>query len=154
MPKQSPSVQDQVSDRELFTFRILNARREKVFMAFSNPDHLMQWWGPKGFTNTFYEFDLRPGGSWRFIMHGPDGTNFQNESVFVDVVPPERVIFKHISHPKFEMTITFEEQNGKTRIGWHQVFETADERQRIAKFAIEANQQNLDRLEKQLIKLT
>jgi len=141
---------DTVSERELRTSRVLDASRERVFRAFSDPSQLVQWWGPKGFSNTFSEFDLRPGGAWRFVMHGPDGANFPNESVFVEVVPPERVVFKHISSPQFEMTITFEEYAGKTRIGWRQVFNTAAERQRVAKIAVEANEQNLDRLTAQL----
>ena len=79
-------------------------------------------------------------------MHGPDGANFPNESVFVEVVPPERVVFRHESRPRFEMTITFEEHDAKTRVGWRQVFDTAAERDRIATFAVQANEQNLDRL--------
>jgi uncharacterized protein YndB with AHSA1/START domain len=138
------------SDRELVTSRVLNARREQVFRLFSTPAHLAHWWGPKGFTNTFHEFDFRPGGTWRFIMHGPDGIDFQNESTFVEVVPPERIVIKHINNPKFELTISLKEENGKTRIGWQQVFNTAEERERIAKYAVDANEQNLDRLEKEL----
>jgi uncharacterized protein YndB with AHSA1/START domain len=141
---------DEKSERELFTFRVLDAPRERVFRAFSDPSQLVHWWGPKGFHNTFHEFDFRPGGTWRFIMHGPDGANFPNESVFVEVVPPERVVLKHISGPQFEMTITFDELGGKTRVGWRQVFDTVAECQRVAKFALEANEQNLDRLAMQI----
>jgi uncharacterized protein YndB with AHSA1/START domain len=147
MNKQPPNL---ISDRELVTSRVLNASRERVFRAFSNPDHLVNWWGPKGFTNTFDEFDFRPGGTWRFIMHGPDGTDFQNESTFVEVMPPGRIVIKHINNPKFELTISLKEDNGKTRIGWRQVFNTTEERQRIAKYAVDANEQNLDQLEKEL----
>jgi uncharacterized protein YndB with AHSA1/START domain len=83
-------------------------------------------------------------------MHGPDGTDFQNESTFVEVMPPERIVIKHINNPKFELTISLKEDNGKTRIGWRQVFNTTEERQRIAKYAVDANEQNLDQLEKEL----
>ena len=65
-------------------------------------------------------------------MHGPDGTDFQNERTFLEVVPPERVVIKHINNPKFELTIKSKEENGKTRIGWRQVFNITEERQRIA----------------------
>lgn len=116
------------------------------------PEQLAKWWGPNGFTNTFHEFDLRPGGRWRFVMHAPDGANFQNESVFVEVAPPERVIFRHESRPRFEMTITFADQDGKTLVGWRQVFDTAAERERVAKFAVPANEQNLDRLAAQVLR--
>lgn len=141
---------ESTADCELFTSRSLDAPRERVFTAFSDPARLARWWGPKGFTNTFHEFDLRPGGAWRFVMHGPDGTNFTNESVFVEVVPPERVVFNHLSRPRFQMTITFEDEGGKTRVGWRQVFPTPDECRRVAKFAVEANEQNLDRLAREL----
>ena len=147
------TVADSTVDRELVTSRVIDAPRERVFRAFSDPSHLAQWWGPKGFTNTFHEFDLRPGGAWRFIMHGPDGGNYPNESVFVEVVEPERVVFQHVSAPHFEMTITFAEEGGKTRIGWRQMFNSAGERERIARLAVEANEQNLDRLEAELKKM-
>lgn len=135
------------SDRELFTSRLMeDTRRERAFAAFSDPSQLARWWGPNGFTNTFQEFDLRPGGSWRFIMHGPDGAQYPNHSEFVQVAPPERVVFNHVSVPQFEMTITFDEQEGGTVIGWLQRFESAEACQRVAKFAVAANEQNLDRL--------
>jgi len=66
-----------------------------VFKAWTDPDHPAHRWGPKGFTNTFHEFDLRPGGIWRFLMHGPDGVDFKNKSVFVEVVKPEAKMARH-----------------------------------------------------------
>jgi uncharacterized protein YndB with AHSA1/START domain len=143
------SVDDPIADRELVTSRVIDAPRDRVFGAFSDPHQLACWWGPNGFTNTFEEFDLRPGGKWRFVMHGPDGRHFPNESLFGEVVPPHRVSFRHISAPQFDMTISFEDQGDKTRVHWRQVFTTSAERQRIATFALEANEQNLDRLARQ-----
>jgi uncharacterized protein YndB with AHSA1/START domain len=134
------------ADREFVHSRVIDVPRERVFKAFSDPAHLARWWGPQGFTSTFHEFDFRPGGAWRFILHGPDGKNYPNESVFVEVVEPERVVFEHMSGHHFQMTITFSAQGAKTVVGWRQVFDTAAERQRIAPFVIEANEQNLDRL--------
>ena len=134
------------TDRVLVTSRVVDAPRERVFQAFSDPSRLAQWWGPKGFSNTFQDFDFRPGGTWRFVMHGPDGGNYPNESVF-EVIEPERVVLRHVSAPQFELTITFAEEAGGTRIGWRQLFNSAEERERIARFAVEANEQNLDRLE-------
>jgi uncharacterized protein YndB with AHSA1/START domain len=153
MENERPHDDDSGSDRALVTSRVIDAPRDRVFRAFSNPAHLVHWWGPKGFTNTFDEFDLRAGGKWRFLMHGPDGENFPNESVFVEVIPPERVVFKNISGPEFEMTITFEEYDGKTEVGWRQLFNTSAEFERVAKFAVEANEQNLDRLAKQVVQV-
>jgi uncharacterized protein YndB with AHSA1/START domain len=134
------------ADREFVHSRLIDAPRERVFRAFSDPVHLARWWGPKGFASTFRAFDLRPGGAWRFVMHGPDGVDYPNESVFVEVVAPERIVFEHVSGHHFRMTITFAAQGAGTLVGWHQVFDTAAERQRIARFVIEANEQNLDRL--------
>ena len=74
--------------------RLFSASREDVFQAFSNPERLALWWGPKGFRNTFKEFGLRPGGMWRFVMHGPDGSDYENVSEFIEVVPPQRIVFR------------------------------------------------------------
>jgi uncharacterized protein YndB with AHSA1/START domain len=133
-------------DREFVHSRLIDVPRERVFKAFSDPVHLARWWGPHGFSSTIHEFDLRPGGAWRFVMHGPDGTDYPNESVFVEVVAPERIVFEHLSGHHFQMTITFAAQGARTLVGWRQVFDTADERQRIAGFVTDANEQNLDRL--------
>jgi uncharacterized protein YndB with AHSA1/START domain len=134
------------TDRELATSRLIDAPPERVFKAFSDPLHLAQWWGPNGFTNSFDEFDFRPGGRWRFVMQGPDGRKFVNESLFLEIVASERVVLRHESAPQFELTITFQQMGAKTVVGWRQVFNTESERDRIAQFALQANEQNLDRL--------
>jgi uncharacterized protein YndB with AHSA1/START domain len=141
------------ADREIVTTRVLNAPRELVFKAWTDPDQLVQWWGPKGFTNTFHEFDLRPGGIWRFVMHGPDGVDYQNKSVFVEVVNPERIVFDHVSGPRFQVVATFAEQAGKTTLTFRMRFESAAECDKVKAFAVEGNEQNFDRLEAQLAKM-
>jgi uncharacterized protein YndB with AHSA1/START domain len=142
---------ESTADREFFHSRLIDAPRERVFKAFAEPAHLARWWGPNGFTNTFERFELRPGGTWRFVMHGPDGKDHPNESVFVDVVAPERVVFEHFSGHHFVMTLTFTAQGDKTLVGWRQVFDTASHRERIAKFVVEANEQNLNRLANEVL---
>lgn len=151
MSARPPAPQEPESKRELATSRLIEAPRERVFAALSDPARLARWWGPKGFRNTFQEFDLRPGGRWVFVMHGPDGRDYPNQSVFVEVKPPKRVVLRHVSSPRFEMTITFEDERGRTRVGWRQLFETAAERTRVARFAEVANEQNLDRLAAELL---
>ncbi len=99
MAEQKADPAGALNAREIVSTRILDAPRERVFKAFADPDHLMHWWGPKGFSNTFHEFDFRPGGTWRFVMHGPDGIDYQNKSVFVEIVMPERIVFAHVSGP-------------------------------------------------------
>jgi uncharacterized protein YndB with AHSA1/START domain len=142
-----------MSDREIVTTRLLDWPRERVFRTWTDPAHLARWWGPKGFTNTFHEFDLRPGGLWRFVMHGPNGADYQNKSVFAEIVPPERIVFDHISGPKFRATAIFAEEADKTKLTFRQLFETAAECDKVKGFAVEANEENLDRLEAQLAKV-
>lgn len=138
------------SAREIVTTRVVDAPRDRVFGAWTNPDQLARWWGPEEFTNTFCEFDLRPGGAWRFVMRAPDGIEYQNESVFVEIAAPERIVFRHITGPCFLVTVTFEDVDGKTRVTFRQAFESAAQRDKVAAFAVEANEQNLDRLEAEL----
>src|SRR2546427_2533008 len=138
--------------REIVSTRVVGAARELVFKALTDPDHLVHWWGPKGFTNTFQDFDMRPGGIWRFVMHGPDGVDYKNKSVFVEVVKPERIVFQHVSGPQFQVTATFAEQAGKTRLTFQMLFEIAAECDKVKVYAVEANNQNLDRLEAELAK--
>jgi len=133
---------------EIVSTRVFAAPRELVFEAFSNPDHLMHWWGPKGFANTFSEFDLRPGGAWRFTMHGPDGVDYQNAKDFVEVVKPERIVFQHLRPMhRFQMTMTFVELSGKTELTWRMLFESTTETIKLKSFITEANEQNVARLE-------
>ena len=141
------------SDREIVSTRGFNAPRELVFKAWTDPDHLVHWWGPQGFTNTFHEFDLRPGGTWRFVMHGPDGTDYQNKSVFSEIVKPERIVFDHVSGPRFQVTATFADQAGKTRVTFRMLFKTAAECDKVKAYAVQANEQNFDRLEAHLAKM-
>ncbi|HEX3552719.1 MAG TPA: SRPBCC family protein [Thermoanaerobaculia bacterium] len=138
---------ESTADREFVHSRLIDAPRERVFKAFADPAHLARWWGPNGFTSTFEVFEFRPGGRWRFVMHGPDGKDYPNESVFIEIVAPDRVFFEHISEGHhFFMTITFTAQGNQTLVGWRQVFDTAAHRARIAHFVEEANEQNLNRL--------
>ena len=125
--------------RSIIGTRVYDAPRELVFAAFTDPKHLAQWWGPNGFTTTTSAFDLRPGGVWRFVMHGPDGRDYQNRITFDEVVPPARLVYRHacgedVEPVQFNQTLTFEDLgNGKTRLTWHGRFPTAEERARVIK---------------------
>ena len=144
---------ESTADRAFVHSRLIDAPRERVFRAFSDPTHLARWWGPAGFSSTFHEFDFRPGGLWRFDLHGPDGTDYPNESVFLDVLEPERVVFDHVSGHHFQMAVSFTAVGPQTRVDWRQVFDTAEERERIAEFVIPANEQNLDRLTAEVLRI-
>jgi uncharacterized protein YndB with AHSA1/START domain len=143
-----------LSAREIVTTRVFDAPRERVFRAWTDPEHLVRWWGPKGFTSTFQDFDPRPGGVWRFVMHGPDGAAYRNKSVFVEIVRPERIVFQHVSSPAFLVTATFAEQAGKTKVTFQMLFETAAACEKVRGVAVEANEQNFDRLEAELARMS
>lgn len=145
----------ETAEREIVSSRIIDAPREKVFEAFRNPDILARWWGPEGFTNSFQTFDLQPGGTWEFVMHGPDGTHYPNKSAFVEITAPERVVFDHVVPPIFRMTVTFEkaEQADKTRFGFRMLFESAEVCKQLKGLCVPANEQNFDRLEAVLTRL-
>jgi uncharacterized protein YndB with AHSA1/START domain len=134
------------SDREIKATRLLNAPRELVWKVFTEPDHIAKWWGPKGFTNTIHQMDVRVGGIWKFIMHGPDGTNYPNESVFLELVKPQRIVFRH-SKPDFTATITFEEEGGQTKLTWRMLFDSGAVYEGIKKIAVPGLQENLVKLE-------
>ncbi len=140
--------------REITATRIFDAPRDLVFKVWTDPKHIAQWWGPKGFTNTIHEMDVRPGGVWRFIMHGPDGVDYQNKIVYTEVVKPERIAYSHVSGPLFDVTVTFEEQDSKTKLTMQMLFKTAEERDGVVKKygAVEGLNQTLDRLRDHLAK--
>jgi len=135
-------------DRELVTTRLINAPRELVFEFWTNPNHVKNWWGPNGFTNTINKMDVRPGGDWEFVMHGPDGIDYKNKSVFVEIIKPERIVFQHMKPiHKFQVTATFEGLGNKTKLTFRMLFESAAECEKVKVYAVEANEQNFDRLE-------
>src|ERR1700704_5823970 len=126
------------TDREIVTTRVVDAPREHVFEAWTDPKHVAQWWGPNGFTNTIQEMDVRPGGVWRLIMHGPDGVDHPNRIVYIEVVKPERLVYNHggpeeDEHGQFHVTVTFDEEDGKTRVTMRSIFPTAEERDQVIK---------------------
>ncbi len=108
---------------ELSITRILNAPRELVFEVWSTPNHIANWWGPNGFTNTIHKMDFVPGGEWNFIMHGPDGTNYINKIVFNDIIKPELISYTHVTTPKFKVNVTFKKYGDKTKLNMHMMFE-------------------------------
>ena len=136
----------EVHGREVTATRILDAPRALVWRAFTDPDHLKHWWGPNGFTCTFHEFDLRPSGAWHFIMHGPDGKDYENEWVFVVVDWMERIVIDHTNFPRHRLTMRFEDVDaGRTKLTFQQVFELLDDYEKIKPVALPGLAQNLDR---------
>ena len=144
--------------REIVITRVFDAPRERVFEMWTDPKHLVHWWGPRGFTTTIQEMDVRPGGLWKMIMHGPDGANYPNHSVFTEVVKPERLVYSHGGGREggpsadFQQTVTFDDVGGKTRLTMRSLFPSAADRDRVVKQfnAIEGGNQTLDRLGERL----
>jgi uncharacterized protein YndB with AHSA1/START domain len=133
---------------ELVSTRVLRAPRERVFAAFADPSVLARWWGPNGFTNTFQEFDLRPGGAWRLVMRGPDGTEYPMTKEFVEVRAPERIVLRHVQvGHMFQMAMEFVAEGATTRLTWRTRFQSDEEAERLRGFWDTANQENFDRLE-------
>lgn len=132
----------------IVTTRILPFSRAAVFSAFSEPELFKKWWGPNGFTNIFHEFDFIPGGTWRFTMHSPDGGAFENFCRFVEILPPERLVFDHIEPVhNFRATAAFEARGDNTHIRFSMAFSDRAEYLRVRDIIQEKNEENFDRLE-------
>jgi uncharacterized protein YndB with AHSA1/START domain len=143
-----------VTATEIISVRDYDAPRDLVFKAWSDPAHLKQWWGPQGFRHTFHEFDFRAGGHWRFVMHGPDGRNYENHMVFVEIDAPSRLVLDHVSPPKFRITATFEATGPRTtRLTFRGDFFTPDTLDAVKGFAVEGNRQSLGRLADELSRM-
>jgi len=149
-----------VAGRDIVLERTFDAPRELVWKAWTEAERVVVWWGPEGFTTTNHEMDVRPGGVWRFTMHGPDGVDYPNKVEFIEVVKPERLVYNHSGEDdtedvRFLATIMFEEQNGITKVTMRSTFETAEERDRVAEEygAIEGGKQTLERLGRYLSKM-
>jgi uncharacterized protein YndB with AHSA1/START domain len=147
--------------RSIIGVRVFDAPRDLVFSVWTDPKHLAQWWGPTGFTTTTSSFDMRPGGVWRFVMHGPDGRDYQNRITFEEIVPPTRIVYRHggdddVEPVRFTTTVTFQDIGGKTRITMRLDFPSAAERDRVnAEYGADKGlAQTLTRLEQHVVKMT
>ena len=141
-------------DFEIVSSRTIPFQREQVFDAWTKPELLKNWWGPAGFTNTFHEFDLRPGGRWIFTMHGPEKGHYENDCEFVKIQRPGLIAWKRHSKPLFRVLATFEEAgSGRTKLVFRQIFDTENDCSKIKPFALEKNEENFDRLEAVLKKM-
>jgi uncharacterized protein YndB with AHSA1/START domain len=141
------------ADNILETSRILSYPPEAVYAAFTSPDILASWWGPEGFTNTFEIFEFKNHGRWKFVMHGPDGKNYDNEMEFITLIPNTRIVIKHHSTPHFTLTIDLTPIAEGTYLEWIQAFDDSETAQAVKHYAEPANEQNLDKLTEALNKM-
>ena len=148
-----PSSAERLSDREVVFTRLIDAPRERVWMIWTDVRHLHRWWGPAGFTTTTHEFTFAPDGVWRFVMHGPDGTDYPNRIVFRELDPPARIVYENGwdlpgAPLDFTVVVSFVPDGMKTRLSLHMTFRDAEAlRVAVERYGVmHGGTQTLDRL--------
>src|SRR6218665_2433868 len=142
------------AESEIVSTRVFSFPQELVFKAWSEPEHLKNWWGPNGFTNTFHEFDFREGGKWTFTMHGPEKGNYENDVEFIKIEKPNLIAWKRHSKPLFQILTTFEAiSENETKLVFKMLFETEEECQKLKPYVVDNNEENFDKLEIELSKM-
>lgn len=137
----------------LSTARTLPYSPQAVYDAFASAAILASWWGPDGFTNTFETFEFKVGGQWKFVMQGPDGKTYPNNSIFVALEPAAKVVIRHDCFPYFTLTVRLAAVAEGTQLTWQQAFDDSSTAQAIKHIVVPANEQNLDRLTRALSKM-
>ena len=145
---------EKTENREMRITRTFDAPIDLMWEVWTNPEHIINWWGPDGFTTTIHLMDFKEGGEWKLTMHGPDGTNYPNKSIYKELIPSKKILFEHFN-PHFIATILFESKDGKTQIDWTMQFDTAEMREFVIKAhgAEEGQKQNMEKLGKYLSRL-
>jgi uncharacterized protein YndB with AHSA1/START domain len=162
----SPSIGARSAEPELVITRVFDAPRELVFRAWTEPEHLVRWWGPNGFTTPVCKIDLRPGGVWHICMRAPDGRDYWSKGIYREIIAPERIVTTdffsdedgNLVQPaqyglpadwpaEMLLTVTFAEQDGKTKLTVRQSVSEALAR---SIGAVDGWNQSLDRLAEQL----
>lgn len=158
MSSASP-LHNESSEPEIFMERILDAPRELVFEAWTNPDHLSKWWGPRGFTNPVCDLDVRPGGKWRVEQRSPDGNVYPFKGIYLEVVRPERLVYTFGMEGMYEDKtivdyLTFEDLGGKTKLIMRTRFDSAEDRDAMLATGMEQGaNETMDRLAEHLAQL-
>lgn len=141
-------------DCKLQLTRVLDAPIELVWEVWTKPEHIVNWWGPDGFTNTIHLMDFQEGGEWNLTMHGPDGTDYPNRSFFKEIIPFKKIVMEHFN-PHFFATVLFEANGDSTQLNWEMLFDAAEMRDTVVKVhgAEEGQKQNVVKLNAYLTKL-
>ncbi|HEX4849724.1 MAG TPA: SRPBCC domain-containing protein [Puia sp.] len=121
-----PSVKSDTKGRELIFSRLLNAPKKLVWKIWTNPEHLSLWWGPDGFTNTIKKMEIKPGGKWDLIMHGPDGTDYDIHCIFLEIEKEKKIVYQQLTQFRYIATILFEGRGDQTFIYWQMLFESKE----------------------------
>jgi uncharacterized protein YndB with AHSA1/START domain len=148
-----PAAAKTTAENELAFTRIYDAPRELVFDAWTDPQHIGKWWGPNGFTTTTKVMDVKVGGRWDYVMHGPDGEDYPSNSVYTEVERPQRLVFSNVGgkaddpHLTCQMCVTFEDVGGKTKLTLRMIFLSTDAVSRAKKYGAEVGgNETLERL--------
>lgn len=147
---------EKTENRQMRITGTFKAPVELMWEVWIDPEHIVNWWGPEGFTATIHKMEFKEGGEWNLTLHGPDGTNYPNKSIFKEITRFEKIVFEHFN-PHFITTVLFapSADGEETQIDWTLLFDTAEMRETIIKVhkADEGQKQNMERLEKYLSKL-
>ena len=145
---------ENTASREMRITKTFKAPVELVWEVWTSPEHIVNWWGPNGFTNTIHTMNFKEGGEWTLTMHGPDGTNYPNRSIFKEIVTHKKIVFEHFN-PHFITTVVFEARGAETFVDWSMLFDTAEMRDIVVKThkAEEGLKQNIEKLEAYLTRL-
>ena len=145
------------SEREVVITRTFEAPAARIFEMWTKPEHVARWWGPKGYTTTIDAMDARPGGEFRLVMHGPDGTRQPVKGVYKEVNPPRRLVYTEDwdlgDRPSVAsvVTIAFDEGDGRTTATIHVLYETTEDRATLIDMGVREGWHScLDRLVEEL----
>jgi uncharacterized protein YndB with AHSA1/START domain len=142
---------DATIHRQLSITQTFRATIEIMWDVWTKPEHITNWWGPEGFTSTIHTMEFKDGGEWNLTLHGPDGINYPNKSIFREIVPFKKIVFEHFN-PHFITTVLFVPEDKETQIHWTLLFDTAEMYDTIVKAhkADEGQKQNIKKLERYL----
>lgn len=142
------NVKGDLADRMLMFSRLLEAPIDLVWKIWTSPEHIRHWWGPYGFTNTIRKMDVSPGGKWDLTMHGPDGTDYEINCVFREVIKHRKIVYEQFSNFKCVATIEFESRGQQTFLYWQMLFESREYLIQAAKAygVVDGLRQNAERL--------
>lgn len=128
---------------EIYIVRVYDAPVKAVWDAWADPAQAAKWWGPRGFTITTHSKDLRPGGHWSYTMHGPDGVNYENKTLYHEVETYSKMVYDHGGNddrpPLFRVTVTFKENKGRTTMEMTMALDTAEAAEQTKKFIKQAS---------------
>jgi uncharacterized protein YndB with AHSA1/START domain len=146
------SENNNIENRRLQSKILLKAPTDIVWEVWTNPEHIANWWGPNGFTNTINKMDFQEEGEWNLTMHGPDGKNYPNRSIFKEIIPFEKIVFEHFN-PHFITTVLFESKNSETFLDWSLLFDSEEMFDIVVKAhkADQGQKENIEKLEKYLL---